>query len=176
MRSLPPLITILSPLLASGLIGLLGRTLSERTARISIWALAISAGAAILTLYDVVQHDATVLKFSGLPAPFMPLILVDRLAGVMMVLITGVSVVIHVYSRRYMQGELGYIKFFGLLSLLTFVLLGLVTSGNLFWLLVCWHAVTWLLKILLSFHEARPAARQAGRTAMRVLCLGDAAL
>jgi NADH-quinone oxidoreductase subunit L len=102
--------------------------------------------------------------------------LVDRLAGVMMVLITGVSVVIHVYSRRYMQGELGYIKFFGLLSLLTFVLLGLVTSGNLFWLLVCWHAVTWLLKILLSFHEARPAARQAGRTAMRVLCLGDAAL
>ena len=136
MRSLPPLITILSPLLASGLIGLFGRTLSERTARISIWALAISAGAAILTLYDVVQHDATVLKFSGQPAPFMPLILVDRLAGVMMVLITGVSVVIHVYSRRYMQGELGYIKFFGLLSLLTFVLLGLVTSGNLFWLLV----------------------------------------
>ena len=118
----------------------------------------------------------TVLKFSGLPSPFTPLILVDRLAAVMMVLITGVSVVIHVYSRRYMQGELGYVKFFGLLSLLTFVLLGLVTSGNLFWLLVWWHAVTWLLKILLSFHEARPAARQAGRTAMRVLGLGDAAL
>jgi NADH-quinone oxidoreductase subunit L len=111
-----------------------------------------------------------------LPAPFTPFILVDRLAAVMMVLITGVSVVIHVYSRRYMQGEPGYVKFFGLLSLLTFVLLGLVTSGNLFWLLVCWHAVTWLLKALLSFDEARPAARQAGRTAMWVLGLGDAAL
>jgi NADH:ubiquinone oxidoreductase subunit 5 (chain L)/Multisubunit Na+/H+ antiporter, MnhA subunit len=196
MHSLPPLIAILSPLLASGLIGLLGRTLGERTARISVWALAISAGAAILTLYDVVQHNAAVLKLSGVPAPFTPLILVDRLAAVMMVLITGVSLVIQVYSRRYMQGEPGYIKFFGLLSLLTFVLLSLVTSGNLFWLLVCWHAVTWLLKILLSFHEARlpshppispalsepaetgslPAARQAGRTAMRVLGLGDAAL
>src|SRR5437763_8167674 len=67
MRSLPPLITILSPLLASWLIGLLGRTLGERTARISIWALAISGAAAIQTLYDVLQHDATVLKFSRLP-------------------------------------------------------------------------------------------------------------
>ena len=176
MRSLFPLITILSPLLAGGLIGSLGRTLGERTARISIWALAISAGAAMMTLYDVVQHNPAVLKLSGVPAPFMPLILVDRLAAVMMVLITGVSLVIQVYSRRYMQGELGYVKFFGLLSLLTFVLLSLVTSGNLFWLLVWWHAVTWLLKILLSFHEARAAARQAGRTAMRVLGLGDAAL
>ena len=193
MRLLLPLITILSPLLASGLIGVLGRIWGERTAKFSIWALAISAGAAILTLYDVVQHDAAALKFSGLPAPFTPLILVDRLAAVMMVLITGVSVVIHVYSRRYMQGEPGYVKFFGLLSLLTFVLLSLVTSGNLFWLLVCWHAITWLLKALLSFHEtglpsshppipepaktgSLPAARQAGRTAMRVLGLGDAAL
>jgi NADH-quinone oxidoreductase subunit L len=211
MRSLLPLIAILSPLLAGGLIGLLGRTLGERTARISIWALAISTGAAMLTLYDVVQHDAAILKVSGLPAPFTLLILVDRLAAVMMVLITGVSVVIYVYSRRYMQGEPGYVKFFGLLSLLTFVLLSLVTSGNLFWLLVCWHAVTWLLTALLSFHETSrlsshpifparpepaktgslafspprpepaktgslPAARRAGRSAMRVLGLGDAAL
>jgi len=176
MRSLVPLIAILSPLLAGGLIGSLGRTLGERTARISIWALAISAGAAMMTLYDVVQHNPAVLKLSGVPSPFTPLILVDRLAAVMMVLITGVSLVIQVYSRRYMQGEPGYVKFFGLLSLLTFVLLSLVTSGNLFWLLVWWHAVTWLLKILLSFHEARAATRQAGRTAMRVLGLGDAAL
>jgi NADH-quinone oxidoreductase subunit L len=176
MRSLVPLIAILSPLLAGGLIGSLGRTLGERTARISIWALAISAGAAMMTLYDVVQHNPAVLKLSGVPSPFTPLILVDRLAAVMMVLITGVSLVIQVYSRRYMQGEPGYVKFFGLLNLLTFVLLSLVTSGNLFWLLVWWHAVTWLLKILLSFHEARAATRQAGRTAMRVLGLGDAAL
>ncbi len=176
MRSLPPLIAILSPLLASGLIGLLGRTLGERTARIGIVALAVSAASAILTLYDVVQYDSATLKFSGLPAPFTPVLLVDRLAAVMMILITGVSVVIHVYSRRYMQGEPGYVRFFGLVSLLTVVLLGLVTSGNLFWLFVCWHAVTWLLKELLSFNEVRPAARQAGRTAMRVLGLGDAAL
>ncbi|MET0515938.1 MAG: proton-conducting transporter membrane subunit, partial [Nitrospiraceae bacterium] len=176
MRSVLPFIAILSPLIAAGLIWFLGRRLEERTAQISIRALAVSAGASILTLYDVVQHEAAVLKFSGLPAPFAPVILVDRLAAVMMVLITGVSVVIHVYSRRYMQGDLGYVKFFGLLSLLTFVLLSLVTSGNLFWLLICWHAVTWLLMALLSFHEGRPAARQAGRSAGRILGLGDAAL
>ncbi len=176
MRSFPSFIAILSPLIAAGLIWFLGRRLAERTAQISMWALPVSAGAAILTLYDVVRHGVAVLKFSALPVPFTPVILVDRLAAVMMVLITVVSMVIHVYSRRYMQGEMGYVKFFGLLSLLTFVLLSLVTSGNLFWVFVWWHAVSWLLKILLSFHGKRPAARQAARTAMRVLGLGDAAL
>jgi NADH-quinone oxidoreductase subunit L len=176
MHSLTPLIAILSPLLASGLIGLFGRTLGERAARIGILALALSAAAAVLTLYDVAWHGAMVMKVPVLSAPFTPLLVVDRLAAVMLLLITAVSMVIHVYSRRYMQGEPGYIKFFGLLSLLTFVLLGLVTSGNLFWLFVSWHAVTWLLATLLSFHEESRAARRAGRTTFWVLGLGDAAL
>ncbi|HJU05607.1 MAG TPA: proton-conducting transporter membrane subunit, partial [Nitrospiraceae bacterium] len=133
-------------------------------------------GAAVLTLYQAVQQEPALLRVAGLPDPLTLTFLVDRLAAVMMVLITGVSLVIHVYSRRYMQGEDGYVTFFSLLSLLTFVLLSLVTSGNLFWMLVWWHAVTWLLKTLLSFHGARPAAQKAGRTAMRVLGLGDAAM
>lgn len=176
MQSLPAIISILSPLLASGLIPLMRPAMGERVARIGIGALVISAGAALVALYQTVQFEPILLTAPRLPDWIAPTLLVDRLAGVMMVLITVVSLVIHVYSRRYMQGDQGYVKFFGLLSFLTFVLLSLVTSGHLVWLFVSWHAVTWLLRTLLRFNEASPAARRAGRTTLIVQGLGDAAL
>jgi NADH-quinone oxidoreductase subunit L len=168
-----------APLLASGLIAALGAVLGERVARIGIGALAIAAIAALLTLYQTVQQEPVFLRLSGLPAALTlaaPTWLVDRLAAVMMVLITGVSLVIHVYSRRYMRSDSGYVRFFSLLSLLTFVLLSLVTTANLLWLFICWHAITWLLRALLAFDDSRPAARQAGRTTLWVHGIGDAAL
>lgn len=176
MDTLPGLIAIFSPLLAAGLIALLGSSLGERTATIGIRTLALSTPAAVLSLYQATQSDPLRLVLPGLPEPLAPILLVDRLAAVMMVLITGVSLVIHVYSRRYMQGDQGFVKFFGLLSLLTFVLLALVTSGHLLWLFVAWHAVTWLLRTLLAFNRQSLAARLAGRTTLRVQGLGDAAL
>ncbi len=179
MRFTLAFIAIGAPLLASGLIAALGALLGERVARIGIGGLIIAAVAALLTLYLTVQHEPVPLSLSGLPGAFAlatPTLLVDRLAAVMMVLITAVSLVIHVYSRRYMRSDPEYVRFFSLLSLLTFVLLSLVTSGNLLWLFVCWHAITWLLQALLSFNEARPAAWRAGRTTLRVHGIGDAAL
>jgi NADH-quinone oxidoreductase subunit L len=169
-------VAIGSPLLAAVFIALSGSSLGERIAKAGIWAMACSAAAAVGTLYQVVQEGPALLTLSLLPAPFTPVVLVDRLASVMMVLITGVSLVIQVYSERYMQGDAGYVKFFGLLSLLTAVLLSLVTSGNLLWLFICWHAVTWLLNILLSFNKASAAARSAARSVLHVQGIGDAAL
>jgi NADH-quinone oxidoreductase subunit L len=176
MQSLPAVIALVFPLIGSGLIALSGSALGERVARIGIWAVAISAGSALLSLYQAVQAEPVLLIVPGLPDIVAPRLLVDRLAGVMMMLITGVSLVIHVYSRRYMQGDSGYTRFFALLGLLTFVLLSLVTTGHLLWLFVAWHGVTWLLSILISFNHASPTARKAGRTAFRVQSLGDAAL
>jgi NADH-quinone oxidoreductase subunit L len=169
-------VAIGSPLLAAVFIALSGSSLGERIAKAGIWAMACSAAAAVGTLYQVVQEGPALLTLSLLPAPFTPVVLVDRLASVMMALITGVSLVIQVYSERYMQGDAGYVKFFGLLSLLTAVLLSLVTSGNLLWLFICWHAVTWLLNILLSFNKASAAARSAARSVLHVQGIGDAAL
>lgn len=54
--------------------------------------------------------------------------------------------------------------------------MSLVTSENLFWLVIWWHAIAWLLRILLSFNKDRPAAQQAGRTTLWVQGFGDAAL
>jgi NADH-quinone oxidoreductase subunit L len=176
MLSLSPLVAITSPLLAGGLIALFGAALGERVARIGIAGLAVSAGASLLSLYHVVWYEPVLFRLPELPEAFSPTLFVDRLSGVMMVLITAVSLVIHVYSRRYMQGDQGYVRFFGLLSLLTFVLLSLVTSGHLLWLFLSWHAVTWLLRTLLAFNRASRAARNAGRTTLRVQGFGDAAL
>lgn len=176
LDSIPALIAILSPLVASGLMGMLGPSLGERAAKIGITALAISAGGALLALYQAIQYEPVVLKMPGLPDPLVLTLFVDRLAAVMMVLITGVSLVIHVFSYRYMHDDQRYLRFFCLLSLLAFVLLSLVTSGNLLWLFVGWHAITWLLPALLAFDQGRPAAQQAGHRTFRLQAIGDAAL
>ncbi len=177
MDFLFPIIAVGAPLLASGLIALLGATLRERSSSLGVSALALSTFAALVSLYHVVQHKPILLTSPLLlPKPLAYTVLIDRLAAVMMALITGVSLVIHVYSQRYMQGDQGYVRFFSLLSLLTFVLLSLVTSGNLFWLFICWHLITWLLVLLLSFNKNSAAARMAGRTTLRVQGFGDATL
>ncbi len=172
-----PIIAVGAPLLASGLIVLLGATLGEKSSSLGVSALALSTFAALASLYHVVQSEPLLLTFSVLlPRPLAYTVLIDRLAAVMMVLITGVSLVIHVYSQRYMQGDQGYVRFFSLLSLLTFVLLTLVTSGHLVWFFLAWHTVTWLLATFISFNRASAAARQAGRTTLLIQGFGDIAL
>ncbi|HEX2056504.1 MAG TPA: proton-conducting transporter membrane subunit [Nitrospiraceae bacterium] len=169
-------VSIGSPLLAAALIALVGSSFGERIAKVGIWTMVCSTVAAVGALYQVVHEGPALLPLSVLPDPLAPVVLIDRLAAVMMVLITSVSLVIQVYSDRYMQGDAGYVKFFGLLSLLTAILLCLVTSGHLLWLFIWWHAVTWLLKTLLSFNQGSIAARNAARSVLRVQGIGDAAL
>jgi len=177
MDALLLIVIVGAPLMASALIALFGSTLGEKSSSIGISALWVSTVAALGSLYSIVQGEPLRLTISVfLPEPLFYTVLIDRLAAVMMVLITGVSLVIHVYSQRYMQGDQGYVRFFSLLGLLTFVLLSLVTSGNLFWLFIWWHLVTWLLVFLLSFNKTSPAGRAAARTTLRVQGLGDAAL
>ena len=177
MEFLFPLIAVFAPLLASGLTVLLGTSFREKSSSIGITALSLSTAASVISLYRIVQGEPLLLRLGVfLPGPIQYTLLIDRLSSVMMVLITGVSLVIHVYSQRYMRGDQGYVRFFCLLSFLTFVLLSLVTSGNLFWLFLFWHLVTWLLVFLVSFNQASAAARAAGRTTWWVQAIGDVAL
>ena len=174
-QELVTLTVLVPPLLAAG-IAVLGSNAGERMARVGIAALMVSTGAAILTLIHATDHPPLLLKLPIVPDVLNPTILVDRLTAVMMVLISAVSLVIHTYSQRYMQGDQGYAKFFALLSLLTFVLLALVVSGNLLWLFIWWHLVSWVLWGLLAFNHRAAAARLAARTTLRIQTLGDAAL
>ena len=145
-------VALLPPLLSGATIPLCGAKLGERSAWIGIAALWASALSSIAMMTVVLQGGPIKLTILDVNAGTMShAVVVDRLAAVMMVLVTSVSLVIHVYSRRYMVGDAGCVRFFSLLGLLTFVLLSLVTSGNLLWLLLCWHLVTWLLVKLVSF-------------------------
>lgn len=176
MQVIAVFVTILSPLIASCLVVLLGASLGERVAKIGVIGLILSTGGALFSLHRLVQGPSLHLAFPGVLNSIAPHLLIDRLAGVMMVLVVGVSLVIQVYSTRYMKGDQGFVRFFGLLNLLTFVLLMLVTSGHLLWLFLAWHAVSWLLRTLLAFNRDSRAAREAGQTTLYVQGLGDAAL
>lgn len=156
MVAIFPLITIFAPLLGTLLISLFWRDLGDRVARLGIAALWCSALTSLATLAVVLSGDTIQLALIGTPSGTMTYtVMVDRLAAVMMALISLVSLIIHVYSERYMVGDAGYVRFFALLGGLTFVLLSLVSSGNLFWLFVCWHLVTWLLATLLVCNPDR---------------------
>ncbi len=173
MDVIPIVVAIIAPLIASGGIGLLGAAMGERCARIGIGALWVSAACSLTLLVSTIEGDS--IRWSIPIGPTAVTVVVDRLAAVMMVLISLVSLVIHAYSARYMTGDLGYVRFFTLLGTLTFVLLGLVTSGHLLLLLLFWHLVSWLLAMLLAFNKTSLAARKAGGRTLWIHGIGDAA-
>ena len=169
-----PALAILAPLFGALLIGFFGRDMGERCARIGIAALWCSLLASIATFSLVLQEGPIRLDLPGSASGVLAYqLLVDRLAAVMMVLISLVSLVIHVYSQRYMTGDQGYVRFFVLVGGLSFVLLSLVTNGNVLWLFLTWHLVTWLLAALVAFNRASHAAREAGRRTFWGQMVGD---
>ncbi len=164
-----PILILLFPLLAGILIWAFGRHLSNHVARVGVAATSISCLLSAWTLYSVSTQGAVQLVFWELTSEGSTLVkigmLVDRLTAVMMMLITSVSVVIHVYSVRYLEGDPGYVRFFGLLSFMTFVILSLVSSPNLFMLFVFWQLLSLALYLILNFNHSHPdACRNAFKT------------
>jgi NADH-quinone oxidoreductase subunit L len=99
--------------------------------------------------------------------------LVDPLAGVMLLVVTGVGLLIHVYSIGYMHGDPGYPRFFAYLNLFVFSMTMLVLAGNFLLLYVFWEAVGLCSYLLIGFWYQRDAAATAGRKAFIVNRVGD---
>ncbi len=171
-------LVFLMPLLSGLVVALLGARLGARCAGIEILSILAAFAGAIWILISVASSGPIRLTVAqGAATPWFLLELyIDRLSAVMLVLITAVSLVVHVYSMRYMQGEPGYARFYALLGVMSAVLLAMVASANLFLLFACWYLVSWLLYLLLAYdHRSAPAVKCAGKTWV-VLRLGDAAL
>jgi NADH-quinone oxidoreductase subunit L len=98
---------------------------------------------------------------------------VDALTGVMLLVVTGVGFLIHLYSTGYMHGDPGYARFFAYLNLFVFSMTMLVLSGNFLLLYVFWEAVGLCSYLLIGFWYTRPAAVQAGKKAFIVNRVGD---
>src|SRR6266550_3217827 len=98
---------------------------------------------------------------------------VDPLTGVMLLVVTGVGFLIHLYSVGYMHGDPGYARFFAYLNLFVFSMTMLVLAGNFLLLYVFWEAVGLCSYLLIGFWYTRPAAAEAGKKAFIVNRVGD---
>ena len=99
--------------------------------------------------------------------------LVDQLTVVMLIVVTSISSLVHIYSVGYMKGEAGYYRFFSYLSLFTFSMLMLVLGNNFIQLFFGWEAVGLSSYLLIGFYYEKKSAADAGKKAFIVNRFGD---
>ncbi|HZT31616.1 MAG TPA: NADH-quinone oxidoreductase subunit L [Bryobacteraceae bacterium] len=129
----------------------------------------------IMGLGDVssryVEHYFTWIQSGALQVNFD--FAVDRLTVVMLLVVTGVGALIHIYSVGYMGHEGGYYRFFAYLNLFMFFMLTLVLAANYLVLFVGWEGVGLCSYLLIGFYFLRQSATNAGNKAFIVNRIGD---
>ncbi len=156
LQWLIPLLPVISALLVYLLAGRLGK----RVARLSVGVTALTflIAAWQIGAYIAGDHGPGWL---GLGANWGSLYL-DPLSAIMSLVVAGFSLIVHIYSVRYMTEEPGYARFFTLLDLMTASILLFVAAGDLITLLVAWHMVSVMMYFLLGQNtESRPGERYA---------------
>ncbi|WP_240099512.1 NADH-quinone oxidoreductase subunit L [Thermomonas flagellata] len=173
------LLIVLLPLLGSVLAGLFGRRIGRAGAHtVTILGVAASCALSAYVLWQLLQGAApfnqniyTFFQVGGIGAHvgFM----VDKLSAMMMVVVTFVSLLVHVYTIGYMADDDGYQRFFSYISLFTFSMLMLVMSNNFLQLFFGWEAVGLVSYLLIGFWFKRPSAVFANLKAFLVNRVGD---
>lgn len=100
-------------------------------------------------------------------------VLLDPISVMMLVVISTVSLMVHIYSMGYMEGEKGYSRFYAFLSLFSFSMLGLVLATNIFQMYIFWELVGVSSYLLISFYYEKPSAVLAGKKAFIVTRFAD---
>jgi NADH-quinone oxidoreductase subunit L len=177
------LLIALAPLAGAILAGLfgtgfLGRTVSRRTSHvITILCVLISTIGAFIVLADVLNghtYDGVVYTWSLIGKTELSVgFLIDPLSAMMMVVVTFVSLMVHIYTIGYMADDPGYQRFFAYISLFTFSMLMLVMSNNMLQLFFGWEAVGLVSYLLIGFWFTRPTAIKANLKAFLINRVGD---
>ncbi|HEY7760093.1 MAG TPA: NADH-quinone oxidoreductase subunit L [Burkholderiales bacterium] len=167
-----------APLAGAVVAGFLGWLIGpQNTHRVTILGMVVSFVAACLVLQDVLAGNT----FNGplytwvttMGPTFEIGFLIDPLSALMMVVVTFVSLAVHVYTIGYMHGDPGYQRFFAYISLFTFSMLMLVMSNNFLQLFFGWEAVGLVSYLLIGFWYTRETAIFAGLKAFLVNRVGD---
>ncbi|RLD23122.1 MAG: NADH-quinone oxidoreductase subunit L [Bacteroidetes bacterium] len=116
------------------------------------------------------QHEW--LKFSDTLVINMG-IMIDPISVMMLVVVTTVSAMVHIYSFGYMKGEIGFERYYAFLSLFSFSMLGLVMSTNLFQMYIFWELVGVSSYLLIGFYYKKPSAVNASKKAFIVTRFAD---
>lgn len=177
MHSIYLLIPLL-PLLAAAIVGLANHALPRSLAHVlTIAGVAGSFALSVLVFLDVLQgntYNGTVYTWlvSG-NTSFEVGFLIDQLSATMMLVVTFVSLMVHIYTIGYMHEDAGYRRFFSYISLFTFSMLMLVMSNNFMQLFFGWEAVGLVSYLLIGFWFTRPTAIYANLKAFLVNRVGD---
>jgi NADH-quinone oxidoreductase subunit L len=170
----------LLPLLAAIVAGLFGRTIGRAASHtVTILGVAVACGLSIYVAWQIFSGQAPVYNdtvYSWLVSDGVGMqvgFLVDQLTALMMVVVTFVSLCVHVYTIGYMHDDDGYQRFFSYISLFTFSMLMLVMSNNFMQLFFGWEAVGVVSYLLIGFWYKRPTAIFANMKAFLVNRVGD---
>ncbi|ENO90080.1 NADH-quinone oxidoreductase subunit L [Thauera linaloolentis] len=172
------LLVPLAPLVGAILAGLFGKTIGRTGAHVvTILGVAIALAASVY-IYQDVQAGNT---FNGTVYTWMVAggitfevgFLIDSLTVMMMLVVTFVSLMVHIYTIGYMSEDPGYQRFFSYISLFTFSMLMLVMSNNFLQLFFGWEAVGLVSYLLIGFWYDRPTAIYANLKAFLVNRVGD---
>lgn len=182
--------TILIPLLPLAgfiVLGLFGRKYTGKASGlIATVLLLISTALALLTAYAyffvngksdgiyqaIVPVNVTWLRFTDALSINMGITL-DPIAVMMLVVVTFISLMVHLYSIGYMKGEERFSTYFSFLQLFTFSMLGLVMASNIFQIYVFWELVGVSSYLLIGFYYDRPSAVAASKKAFIVTRFAD---
>jgi NADH-quinone oxidoreductase subunit L len=172
------LLVPLAPLAGAILAGLFGRAIGRAGAHsVTILGVLASFLASCWIFADVLQgHTFNGSVYTWLTSGGVRLeigFLIDRLTALMMVVVTFVSLMVHVYTIGYMAEDPGYQRFFAYLSLFTFSMLMLVMANNFLQLFFGWEAVGLVSYLLIGFWYTRPTAIHANLKAFLVNRVGD---
>ena len=177
---------LILPLLTFLALGLLGTKLKSAVAG---YIGTLSIAVAALLAYTTAWQYFTMPRVDGIHAPVIPFnfewlrftqylhidlgILLDPISVMMLVVITTVSLMVHIYSLGYMHGERGFQRYYAFLSLFSFSMLGLVVATNIFQMYIFWELVGVSSYLLIGFYYTKPEAVAASKKAFIVTRFAD---
>ncbi len=171
---------VLAPLFGSIIVGLAGNRLGRKVSHsITILGVAISTALSLFVFNHHVLNDGDIfnqnlytwMQIGGLNISVG--FLVDNLTALMLVVVSFVSLMVHIYTIGYMHEDKGYTKFFSYISLFTFAMFTLVISNNFMQLFFGWEAVGLVSYLLIGFWHHKESAVQANLKAFLVNRVGD---
>jgi len=168
----------LLPLIAAVIVGLANKALPRGLAHIlTILGVAGAFGLSVVVFLDVLKgnvYNGTVYTWMTTGAySFQVGFLIDKLTAMMMLVVTFVSLMVHIYTIGYMHEDAGYRRFFSYISLFTFSMLMLVMANNFMQLFFGWEAVGLVSYLLIGFWYTKPTAIYANLKAFLVNRVGD---
>src|SRR5512144_1358638 len=168
----------LAPLVAAIVVGLFGPRLGRAVSHtLCIAGVAVAFAASYLVFRDVQAgnvFDGDVYTWAATGNVKLAIgFLIDPLTTTMMLVVTFVSLMVHIYTIGYMADDPGYTRFFSYISLFTFSMLMLVMSNNFLQLFFGWEAVGLVSYLLIGFWYTRPTAIYANLKAFLVNRVGD---